>query len=155
MSIASEKGSAAMKQESPIGARTGVLLGYLGLIPFFVSAALNFLPDAPFHYLAMKSLTTYGAIILSFLGGVRWGLVISGGRKSDTAKQLGYSVLPALAAWTSLLFSSWSCLTILSISFVALYYLDSKAYIMPPWYKKLRLPLSVGALLALFSGFLI
>jgi len=52
-----------------------LVLGLAGLLPFFVSAFLSFGSDEKTAALGLLSLGTYGAVILSFLGGIRWGLV--------------------------------------------------------------------------------
>ncbi len=79
--------------------RAAWILGLAGLVPFVAGAWMIAtgsevipLPDVPFAVLA------YGAIILSFLGGIRWGAALNEtGRRSPTT--LAQSVVPALVAW--------------------------------------------------------
>ena len=81
-------------------------LGAAGLIPFVVLAlSAPFLPAA--HRAgALFALGAYGAVILSFLGGVRWGVAIAAAptdRDGTTlAGALVLSVVPSLAAWLAL-----------------------------------------------------
>jgi hypothetical protein len=86
------KGSRAI----PAPART---LGFAGLIPFAVGAlAVAFAPEIKPE--AAAALLLYGALILSFLGGVRWGFaVIEGANAGWTV--YGVSVVPPLVAWVA------------------------------------------------------
>ena len=97
----------------PSAPAPALCLGLAGLIPF-VSAPLYiynsgfFLPDVAFAQL------TYGASILSFLGGVRWGLLVA----DDKRDWPGYtwSVSPSLLAWVSLLLPDLTVGYLLNIS---------------------------------------
>ncbi len=52
-----------------------LLLGALGLIPFIVlSLAMLFGAATLLSFPTASALSAYGAVILSFLGGIRWGL---------------------------------------------------------------------------------
>lgn len=134
-----------------------LLLGLLGLIPF-IAAAL-----APWFFsrgqLAMAELAVigYGAVILSFLGGVHWGLA-AGGKGGPTAEasrplQLLLSVLPALVGWAALLVVFLSnrenALWLLVGSFAVLWAGDLMAAgrgMAPAWYPRLRTLLSLVVL---------
>ena len=50
---------------------------------------------------AIAALVTFAAVILSYLGGIEWGLALreGGGTENTRAIALGLSVVPALAAW--------------------------------------------------------
>jgi hypothetical protein len=80
-------------------------LGYGGLAPFVACALAALLwPGPDMRHLAGRVLVGYGAVILSFLGGVHWGLVLRGG--ADRARGLlAIAVLPSLAGWATLLMS--------------------------------------------------
>ena len=52
-------------------------LGYMGLAPFVSLGAATFFAPASLHDLASQALLAYGATILSFLGGIYWGLAIA------------------------------------------------------------------------------
>ncbi|MCQ8277308.1 DUF3429 domain-containing protein [Acetobacteraceae bacterium KSS8] len=87
-----------------------ILLGLAGLIPFVAgTAAILFYPaDMPVPRL-VGGVVGYGAVILSFLGAVHWGLaladdpVVSPHRGRITAARLALGVLPSLAGWAALL----------------------------------------------------
>ncbi len=95
---------------------------------------------------------SYGAIILSFLGGIRWGAALNEpGRQSPTT--LAQSVVPALAAWVcTLLPSPWSFVA-MAVSFAVQGVWDVAAIragrITTAWFAPLRLVLTVGAVLSL------
>lgn len=81
------------------------VLGYGGLIPFFVLAVLVLLGN---EFLPQQGITTsqlalwlaaYAAVILSFLGAVHWGVVLGMLDKlnpDETNSLLIYSVTPLL-----------------------------------------------------------
>jgi hypothetical protein len=77
-------------------------LGYGGLVPFVACALAMLLPEAGMRDLASRLLVGYGAVILSFLGGVHWGLVLR--TSSPRAPgMLAIGILPSLAGWLTLL----------------------------------------------------
>ena len=125
-------------------------LGLAGLIPF-VSAPLYmynsgyFLPDVATAQLA------YGASILSFLGGVRWGLLVAGQEK-DWA---GYtwSVTPSLLAWSSILLPDLTAGYVLcTFGLLAAGVLDLQHPSYPGWFRGLRLVLTLVAVISLLSA---
>lgn len=89
-----------------------ILLGAGGLIPFLgcTVAVLLFPAQVPIPRL-VAALIDYGAVILSFLGAVHWGLALAPavtGHAANPATQrlrLVLGVLPALVAWAALLIS--------------------------------------------------
>ena len=126
--------------------RVALWLGPLGLIPFLAGALALWLlpaerlPDASF------ALIGYGAVILSFLGGVHWGLAAPAGRPL----QIGFSVLPALVGWLALLvaifFAGGPALWLLVAAFAILLpgdLLVAGRGLAPPWYPRLRVPLTL------------
>jgi hypothetical protein len=77
--------------ELPPGA---VRLGWAGVLPFLGLALVAWWPawQAP----AVQAFLAYGAIILSFLGGARWGRAMAAGARTD---QFAASVIPSLWGW--------------------------------------------------------
>lgn len=128
-----------------------LILGFSGLIPFV--AAPGYMILSQFYMPSMAfAQTVYGACILSFLGGVRWGITVP--EESYIRPDwfnLGYSVTPSLVAWIALLLpSSLSMLTVLS-GLAATAYLDTTMFGYPPWFKGLRFLLSLIAVLSLWT----
>ena len=77
-------------------------LGYAGLIPFVCGALLMFLVADDVQPLVAIALTSYGAVIASFLGGIHWGL---GLRDNTTWRtfHLIWGVTPSLLAWVAVI----------------------------------------------------
>jgi len=61
-----------MHESSPTP-RPAALLGFAGAAPFLAGLALAFFPEDPLRGWGLWLLLIYGAIILSFMGGVHWG----------------------------------------------------------------------------------
>lgn len=79
-------------------------LGLAGLLPFLATAAAALLTEGYQRGLATQALAAYGAVILSFLGGVHWGFAL-GGEKRPEAEAFRFilGVAPSLLAWPALL----------------------------------------------------
>lgn len=148
--------SAATRAAVPQPAR---LLGYAGAVPFVAGAAAVWLLDGAWAAFAAPALQAYGAVILSFLGGVHWGLGIGdyggyGAAGGSTPGRLGASVVPSVVAWVALLLPTGWGFALLALAFVAQLFYDretAQRRHAPPWYPSLRLPLTaivVAALLA-------
>jgi len=123
-------------------------LGALGLIPFAALAALLPFVNGDLKPDLAYSLLAYGAVILSFLGGVHWGLAIGGTEPAGAASlkvRLILSVIPSLVAWAALLVPERSGLFVLSAAIALMLIVDiraSRAGEAPKWYPRLRIPLS-------------
>ena len=134
------------------------LLGYSGLIPFAAAAAAAvLLGPASWHGLALAALAAYGAVILSFLGAVHWGLALRGSPEEAPAAwpRLGLGVLPALVGWVALLLPARPGLVLLAAGMLAVAAAETAAArrgLMPGSYLGLRWPLSLGAGACLFLG---
>ena len=78
-------------------------LGLSGLLPFFYPP-LSMISSGAFDSSLVFMHLTYGATILSFIGGLRWGYCLSASSKTPPNwLYLGYSVSPQLVGWASLL----------------------------------------------------
>lgn len=140
-------------KSSPVPALT---LGMSGLIPFASVPLYMLYTHAYIEHFAYAQLA-YGACILSFIGGVRWGFVISESEGNNLKADwfnLGYSVLPTLVAWGGLLLpQSLSILTVM-VGIAGAAYFDTTVKEYPAWFKALRFVLSLGAVLSLWTVFL-
>ena len=131
-----------------------LVLGFSGLVPFAIAPTLM-INHAVFSSSLALAQTAYGASILSFLGGIRWGFTLydANPEKPDW-NNLGYSVAPSLLAWVSLLTPTpVSCFTLMGGIGATAYY-DSTMPGYPSWFKGLRLVLSGVALLSLWTVFM-
>ena len=129
------------------GRTTAWALTLAGLIPFVGCAALAAMggPDADAW---LTALIAYAAVILSFLGGTRWGASIAAG--SPDPMTLILSNLPALVAWAALLplgLPDLTRLSLLSAGLALMWLWDRRR--PPNWYPALRTVATLGALVSL------
>jgi hypothetical protein len=95
---------------------------------------------------ALNFQVTYGAVLLSFLGALHWGMEFAGlgGHKGYLRLFLGVS--PAVVAWSTIALEPMSALLCQWLGFTALWYADNKATSAgwtPNWYSQYRFYLSV------------
>ena len=137
-----------------------LVLTLAGLLPFVAGAAAIhwFGEDVARQASAKLVLILYAAVILSFLGGVRWGVEMSAGPERPRFGRLAVSVTGALAGWA---LAWWATLGGLAPSqflvfsglFVAHWLWDTLASRdLPAWYDGLRTIATLGAVAALIAG---
>ena len=102
-------------------------LGYAGLIPFILLAALMWLDDAELLPFVAIALGGYAATIVSFLGGVHWGIGFMKGEASPRFHFI-WGVVPSLIAWLALMMPAYAALPLLGLAVAACYAVDSKTY---------------------------
>jgi hypothetical protein len=127
-------------------------LGYGGLVPF-VGCALGvlLLPEAGMRDVAARVLIGYGAVILSFLGGVHWGLVLRT-HSPRVPGILAIGVLPSLAGWLTLLLPFETALAAQVVVFGGFWLYEHRILgpdVLPPAYLALRRWLTLVAIAAL------
>ncbi len=79
-------------------------LGLAGVLPF-LGCAWGAVVVWPNQALALLALLAYGACILSFLGAVHWGFVLSAPPEAPAAKpalRLALGTVPSLVGWVAL-----------------------------------------------------
>ena len=125
-------------------------LGWAGLVPFGLAAlgthsGIDTL--VPYGFLGG---TAYGAVILSFLGAVHWGLAMQDDR---SPYWYVWSITPALLGFASLLLLDVGMRVATLIPLFALAWsVDRKAAnqgLIPNWYMRLRSKLTAGAVISL------
>ncbi|NJR13894.1 MAG: DUF3429 domain-containing protein [Phyllobacteriaceae bacterium] len=135
--------------DTQLKARRLVALGLTaaGALPFLAAAALVVLFGGSYDgWIAEEVATLYGAVILSFLGGVRWGVALSRG----PVAALPLSVIPSLAAFFSLFMTVRAALLVLMAGFVAQMIWDAlSGDVLPEWFIRLRLAITITVLLCL------
>jgi hypothetical protein len=97
-------------------------LGYAGLIPFAVTAWASYLELVFFGLSATYWFSSYSAVILVFLSGSLWGLIIGKAGNGLTTFVLVFSNAVALLAWLALgLLPNyyWAGLALLMIGYLA------------------------------------
>ena len=135
-----------------MGYRPSLLLGILGLTPFFLIVFFCFSApsDQELYNLMTFVYIAYASVISSFLGGIQWGLITSSSdRMYFIFSPLLISTLPALMSWAALLFFAISMnlsLTLILISLILTSSFDYYLYqlkLMPYWFISFRLPLTI------------
>lgn len=118
-------------------------LGFAGLIPFVVLAALTLIGPEAWRDWVSTGLIAYGAVILSFLGGITWGLAVTREQRRDPLYLA--SMAPFFAAWIALLLPPFPGLLLLMAAFLgslANDFLIKRDGLAPHWFFTLRLTLT-------------
>jgi hypothetical protein len=102
-------------------------LGYAGLIPFVLGALLMFLVEVDVLPLVAIALTSYGAVIAAFLGGIHWGLALRENTPLRTF-HLIWGVSPSLVAWVAVIMPAYAGLPLLALLLLACYLVDRKTW---------------------------
>ncbi|XP_038067804.1 transmembrane protein 69-like [Patiria miniata] len=132
--------------EAPLPA---LMLGLSGLIPF-VAPAVYTAATVTVTLNILWAQAAYGASILSFLGGVRWGFALTEKEGvGPTWSMLGYSVMPSLVAWLGLLMPLQASQICIMSGLLLAWAADISVKAYPAWFRSLRLILSLFALLSL------
>ena len=133
-------------------------LGGLGVLPFLGCAAVILLGQSDLIEKASGALVAYGAVILSFLGGIQWGFATgyshSANQNWALLRRLLTSVLPALVAWVGLLAPQETSFLFLSGAFLLVLIADIRAARSneaPAWYPLLRWPLTLIVIVSLLT----
>ena len=133
--------------------RFASILGFAGVTPFIAGLVLLYLYNDPLRGWGEWILISYGAIILSFMGGVHWGAAMI--REDSSIGALGRSVLPSLLALPALAIGGANGLLILAFGFLGLVIYDVSEVQkkrLPQWYPYLRRPLTSIVVASLFLG---
>jgi len=133
------------------------ILGVLGLVPFFGTLAGSVLATSPYDGVSTTLFFAYSGVILSFLGGARWGFEIGARPEAPGILTLSAAVLPSLIAALAIVTQYVAPLIglgMLAVGFIAMWVWDfvstgGSTRRWPLWYRPLRATLTLGALLAL------
>nr|WP_026340537.1 DUF3429 domain-containing protein [Thioalkalivibrio sp. ALJT] len=148
--------AAAPAARSDASAPAVTVLGYGGLIPFAFFGVAAWMARPEWQAFALEALALYGAVILSFLGAIHWGIYLV-----DRQHRVGplqapvWAVVPSILAWLALLQPLQESLMTLAVLFLGVLWVDRASLrqrALPPGYLGLRLVLTAGAMLALASG---
>jgi hypothetical protein len=132
--------------------RSALVLGLGGLIPFIALAIgvwrpLAWLPQQQ----ALTAFIVYGAVILSFLGGIRWGAAIGPHGPPRPARDFSLSVVPSLAGWAAPFLPPVIGVALLISGFLLQALWDvvaSETGELPPWFGSLRAALTAVVTIA-------
>ncbi|KAM9321964.1 transmembrane protein 69-like [Pholidichthys leucotaenia] len=138
--------------------KPALYLGISGLVPF-LSAPLLMAMTQTFYPEVAYAQMVYGASIVSFLGGARWGFAIpSGSPAAPDWMNLGNSVVPSLLAWVALLCKdniTEGALVVLMGLGLSLHYDLNLLHGYPAWFKAMRTVLTVVATFSLVATLVI
>jgi ABC-type amino acid transport system permease subunit len=107
------------------------LLAYAGLTPFVGLAVLLWLVDPDLHPFVALAMTGYGASIVSFLGGIHWGIGFRNVSRMHNAPlfNFGWGVVPSLLAWVAITMPAFAGLPLLAAILFLCYAVDRKTYL--------------------------
>ncbi|XP_068427405.1 transmembrane protein 69-like [Clinocottus analis] len=129
-------------------------LGFSGLIPFLSAPVLMATTQSFYPELAYAQVV-YGALIVSFLGGARWGFAIPAGSPAQPDwMNLGNSVVPSLLAWLALFcrdnIAEGALVVIMGLG-LSLHYDLTLLPGYPSWFKAMRTVLTLVATFSLVA----
>ena len=127
-------------------------LGQAGLLPFVGGAALVWFVHPDVHPYVALGLSAYAALILSFLGGLHWGIAMR--MASPPASLFAWGVVPSLLAWAALMMPPSAGLVLHGVLLLVCYAGDRRVYPrhgLAGWLT-LRFRLSAVAALSCFLG---
>ena len=126
--------------------------GLLGVIPFW-SLPLAELLAPNWTGVAAAIEAVYAALILSFLGGARWGLAVRDAPPDPVV--VGLAMTPTLAGLSAIVFLHGAArlqLLALAAALTLSWGWDFTAQGLPAWYARLRSGLTLGAVAGLCVG---
>ena len=132
-----------------------ILLSATGLLPFLAGAGLSWANHPSLAETAAFAVLTYGAVILSFLGGIVWGVAAASSHrlvKEHSVELFALSVIPPLVGWSALFLESPQGYSLLALAFLGQLALDKRMRdlrLVPWWWIGLRLALTSGVILSL------
>jgi len=106
--------------------RDALRLGYAGLLPFLAGAGLVWLVRPEVHPYVALALSGYAAVILSFLGGIHWGLAMR--EPAPPLPWLVWGVVPSLVAWLAMLMPASAGLVVFGLALLGCYAVDRRLY---------------------------
>ena len=145
-------GALMTENNSEIYPQLAKLIGFGGLIPFVGCSVLMYAGDTGASIIALSASAVYGAVILSFVGAVHWGLTM---REDRSPYWYVWSVIPAILGWLAIvLLDIKISLLALSIAFTLAWSVDRQASLqglIPAWYMQMRHILTAGATISLLT----
>ena len=130
------------------------MLGAAGLLPLilalFIRLASGVYPDTPVPIVLGGLALSYAALILSFVGGIWWGVAATRATPEQMPRLMGIAIVPSLVAWL-VVGLAWdfpaTASTTLGVTIALTPLVDrwlARHGLVPAWWMKLRLPLSLA-----------
>ncbi len=127
------------------------IAGYAGVAPFALCLlGVGVLPEYAQRELAQRIAVAYGAVVLTFVGGVHWGLALAGRMPWRPVRILG-AIAPALVAAAAVVMGGQRGLALLVVG-LGVFWLYEHRKVgpeLPDEYLSLRRNLSLGACILL------
>lgn len=104
-------------------------LAYAGLLPFVLGALLIWLfgdRDLDQHVFVSQALSAYAGLVISFLGGIHWGLAFV--RQQVPARAVVWGVSASLLGWLGVLMPAYAGLALHGGVLIACYAMDRRLY---------------------------
>ena len=135
-------------------------LGGLGLIPFIVMTVVSISGEPHLPFDPGRALLGYGAVILSFLGGIHWGIALRPEPSEHEdhppfSRSLIIGVLPSIVGWLALLGPMRIGIALLCAGFVVQLWVDLRtvsAGHLPRWFARLRIVLTTIVMVSLLAA---
>ncbi|XP_060087721.1 transmembrane protein 69 [Heteronotia binoei] len=134
--------------------KPALYLSVAGLIPFVSVPLLMAIQESTYPELVFAQIA-YGASVVSFFGGIRWGFALPEGSpaKPDWIN-LGNSIVPSILAWIALLFKDGlmeaGIIVIMGLG-ITLHYDLALLPTYPSWFKALRVIVTLVAVCSLIA----
>jgi hypothetical protein len=134
-----------------------LLPGFAGTLPFLALALALAFAEGGSRAQVELAFVGYGAVILTFVGALHWGLALAATARlpeAGAAACFGFlwSVVPALWGWLALLLPLLPALAMLAAGFAVQFAVDRRVageLALPAWYLALRLWLTTIVMLML------
>ena len=101
---------------------------YLGTIPLMGMAVLMWLVHHEVHGFVAVAMTSYAGIVVSFLGGVHWGIGLRSGVKAPKLHFI-WGAFAAFAGWFGVLMHPAAGMPFLALMFVICYVVDDRTWV--------------------------
>lgn len=134
--------------------KTPLILGIGGVLPFAALAlALWLLPSGHVPLMSVW-LVGYGAVILTFVGALHWGVAMVHPEvpERDRGLLMVWSVVPAIVAWIALSLSPLTALGVLAAMFLVQFEADrrlDRRFPVTRWFLRLRARLTAAVVLCI------
>ena len=133
-------------------------LGFSGLVPFVLLTFACWIVHPDWLGYFIKGQLYYGIAILSFLGGLHWGVALMSRDRpvGEIRQALLWGVTPTIIAWCSMINMGVGFLVQI-VGFVVAYQFDKRLYLryaLPEWFLVLRFRLTCVVVTALVLTFI-
>lgn len=129
-------------------------IAIIGAIPMVLFSAIIVVAGGRSGFAApfIDAYKVFSAIILSFLGGIHWGIVLGSGNDHFSGKALVISLIAPLIGWIAFFVSEPMCFALLMVGFAGQGAWDNFAVHkghLPLWYSKTRMILTLVVILSM------